>query len=124
MGAVLGEALGDILRYGRQMLPCAWLALLLFLLLLPWRRKRLERSGLVSPPLREGALLLFLLFCAGLAALTVFPSNFWAYLLEPERWPQQSLLDFYPTAQEVWSRLSGLPQDLPWLLTPFPLGVA
>ena len=78
MGAVLGEALGDILRYGRQMLPGAWLALLLFLLLLPWRRKRLERSGLVSPPLREGALLLFLLFCAGRAALTVFPSNFWA----------------------------------------------
>lgn len=124
MGAVLGEALGDILRYGRQMLPGAWLALLLFLLLIPWRRKRLARSGLVSPPLREGALLLFLLFCAGLAALTVFPSNFWAYLLEPERWPQQSLLDFYPTAQEVWSRLSGLPQELPWLLTPFPLGVA
>ena len=124
MGAVLGEALGDILRYGRQMLPGACLALLLFLLLLPWRRKRLARSDLVSPPLREGALLLFLLFCAGLAALTVFPSNFWAYLLEPERWPQQSLLDFYPTAQEVWSRLSGLPQELPWLLTPFPLGVA
>ena len=43
--------------------------------------------GLVSPPLREGALLLFALFCAGLGALTLFPSGLWSYLLQPESAP-------------------------------------
>lgn len=124
MGDILWEALGDTGRYLYQMLPCACVGLGAYLLLLPWRRRRLAGAGLVSPPLREGALLLFVLFCAGLAALTVFPSNLWAYLLEPDAWPQQSLLEFYPTAEEVWSRLSGIPEALPRLLTPFPGGAA
>ena len=37
----------------------------------------LARLGLASGVWREGALLLFVMFCAGLAALTVFPANFW-----------------------------------------------
>ena len=48
-----------------------------FLALLPRRRGRLARRGLGSSPVREAGLLVFVLFCAGLAALTVFPSNFW-----------------------------------------------
>lgn len=65
------------LDYIFQMLPCVFCAAAVFFLLLPVRRRRLARLGLRSGPLREGALLLFLLFCAGLAALTLFPANFW-----------------------------------------------
>ena len=59
------------------MLPCMGIALLIFLLLRPWRLGRLARLGLSSGPAREGALLLFVMFAAGLAALTLFPAYFW-----------------------------------------------
>ena len=68
---------GNILDYFREMLPCMLLALAVFLVLAPSRRRRLEARGLVSGPWREGALLLFVMFCAGLAALTLFPAGFW-----------------------------------------------
>ncbi len=48
-----------------------------YALALPVRRRRLDRLGLVSPPAGELALLLFVMFAAGLAALTLFPANFW-----------------------------------------------
>ena len=121
---ILWEAAGDICRYAWQMLPCACAALLVWLLLSPWRRRRLARMGLVSPPLREGALLLFVLFCAGLGALTLFPSGLWSYLLRPESAPHlTSWRDLYPTGAQLAERLSGLPEDLPRLLTPFPGGI-
>ena len=63
--------------YVAQMLPCMLLAALVFFLLRPWRKKRLARQGMASGGLREAALLFFVMFCAGLAALTVFPANFW-----------------------------------------------
>ena len=69
--------LGNILEYFVQMLPCMGIALLIFLLLRPWRRRRLARLGLSSGPWREGGLLLFVMFAAGLAALTLFPAYFW-----------------------------------------------
>ena len=69
--------LGNIEDYFFQMLPCMGLALLCFLLLRPWRRRRLARLGLSSGPWREGGLLLFAMFAAGLAALTLFPAYFW-----------------------------------------------
>ena len=62
--------LENILEYFFQMLPCMGIALLIFLLLRPWRLGRLARLGLSSGPAREGALLLFVMFAAGLAALT------------------------------------------------------
>ena len=62
--------------YVAQMLPCMVLAAIAFSALLPWRKRRLARRGLVSGIWREGALLLFTMFCAGLAALTVFPAYF------------------------------------------------
>lgn len=68
------ENIGDYLL---QMLPCMCISLLLFLLLRPWRHRRLARLGLVSRPVREGGLLLFWMFAAGLAALTLFPAYFW-----------------------------------------------
>lgn len=69
--------LGNILDYVVEMLPCMWGALAVFLLLQPPRMGRLYRRGLASGPWREGALLLFTLFGAGLAALTLFPVGFW-----------------------------------------------
>lgn len=69
--------LGNIWEYVLQMLPCMLLALLAFLSLRPARASRLERLGLFSPPGRERALMLFVMFCAGLAALTLFPARFW-----------------------------------------------
>lgn len=68
------ENIGDYLL---QMLPCMCVAFALFLLLRPWRRRRLARLGLSSGPWREGGLLLFVMFAAGLAALTLFPAYFW-----------------------------------------------
>ncbi len=63
--------------YVCQMLPCMAAALVGFLLLRRYRKEHLARRGLVSGPWREGALLLFVMFCAGLAALTLFPAGFW-----------------------------------------------
>ncbi len=63
--------------YVAQMLACMLLAALVFFLLRPWRKKRLARQGMASGGLREAALLFFVMFCAGLAALTVFPAYFW-----------------------------------------------
>ena len=63
--------------YVAQMLPCMLLAALVFFLMRPWRKKRLARQGMASGGLREAALLFFVMFCAGLAALTVFPAYFW-----------------------------------------------
>ena len=81
---------------------------------------RLKKSAL-----REGTLLIFVLFCAGLAALTVFPSNLWSYVLEPDRWPEGTTFwSFYPTMEDLMSRLQYLPEELPRLLTPFPGGIA
>ena len=65
--------------YIAQMIPCMLLAAGIFFLLRPWRRRRLSNRGLSSSPHREAALLLFLLFCAGLGALTLFPQGFWRW---------------------------------------------
>ena len=94
---------GDIVYYLRQMLPLGSLALLAFLLLRPRRARRLERLGLTSGPLREITLCLFILFCAGLAALTLFPANVWSYVMDLGRgWYEgASFFSFYPTWEEI-----------------------
>ena len=69
--------LGNIWDYFLQMLPCMGVALFIFVLLQPWRHKLLFRQGLSSSLWREVGLLLFTMFSAGLAALTLFPANFW-----------------------------------------------
>ena len=63
------------------MLPCCVLVAVVFLALLPVRQKRLARLGLVSRPRREVLLFLFVLFCGGLLALTLFPAGFWGALM-------------------------------------------
>lgn len=112
--------LGNIWDYTLQMLPCMLAALAVFLLLRPLRMARLHRLGLTSSRWREGALLLFVMFAAGLAALTFFPANLWVYvndrLLRPQlwemRWGGLGLSDFYPSRSEVMARLEFLPDIL------------
>lgn len=82
------------LDYVKQMLPCMAIGAGGFLALLPRRRRGLYRRGLQSGLVREIGLFVFVLFCAGLAALTVFPSNFWTV----SHWREafQGLRPFFP----------------------------
>lgn len=115
----------DILRYVRQMVPLGLIALVVLLLLKPMRKKRLRELGLVSSLWRETALVLFVAFCAGLAALTLFPANFWAYVFDwffrRDYWnwgwgvSGWRLADFYPSWEETASQFAYLPD----MLTPF-----
>ena len=81
MWLILWEVAGDVSRYIVQMMPCVLAGAVLFFILRPVRLRRLASKGLESPPLREMGIFLFMLFCAGMAALTVFPSNLWSYVL-------------------------------------------
>ena len=117
------EVVQDVWRYVIQMIPLGLIALAVLLLLRPARKKRLGGSGLVSSLWRETALVLFVMFCAGLAALTLFPADFWsapAYsLLHPNTWGtllrEWDPLSYYPTWEETASQFAYLPN----MLTPF-----
>lgn len=115
----------DILGYVRQMVPLGAAALAVFFLLRPARKRRLSGMNLVSSACRETALALFLVFCAGLAALTLFPANLWAYVFDwvfrRDYWnwgwgvSGWRLTDFYPSWEETASQFAYLPN----MLTPF-----
>ena len=117
------EVVWDIWWYVQQMIPLGLLALAVLLLLTPVRKGRLRELNLVSSRRRETALVLFVAFCAGLAALTLFPANFWSgsayFLLHPNAWGtllrEWDPLSRYPTWEETASRLVHLPN----MLTPF-----
>lgn len=114
--------IADILRYVRQMLPLGLIALVILLLLCPVRKKRLNRLGLSSPPRREAALAFFIVFAAGLAALTLFPANLWGYVFDRlfrsqayfhSTWGGDlAWTDFYPSWEETASRFAHLPHML------------
>ena len=70
----------EIARYLVQMAPPALIGATVWALSYPLRRKRLEKSGRQSAPLREAALLLFFLYVFGLLALTLTPPEFWTLL--------------------------------------------
>ena len=117
--------IADILRYVRQMLPLGLIALVILLLLCPVRKKRLNRLGLSSPHRREAALAFFIVFAAGLAALTLFPANLWGYVFDRlfrsqayfhSTWGGDlAWTDFYPSWEETASQFAHLPN----MLTPF-----
>lgn len=111
------EVISDIFRYVVQMVPMCLLALAVFLIVRPARLRRLKARGLVSGTLREIALCLFLLFCAGLAALTLFPSNIWTYVISFGRaYPAEySFFSFYPTWEQTMAGLDYLYR----IFTPF-----
>lgn len=109
--------MSNIVDYTTQMLPCMAAALSVFVLIQPARKKRLSGKGLSSGPWREAALLLFSMYCAGLAALTLFPANFWTHIL---RWITSfgrikfDLPTLYPGWDEIWAET-----DYRNLFTPF-----
>ena len=115
----------DILGYVRQMVPLGAAALAVFFLLRPVRKRRLGGMNLVSSARRETALALFVMFCAGLAALTLFPANLWAYVFDwvfrRDYWnwgwgvSGWRLADFYPSWEETASQFAHLSS----MLTPF-----
>ena len=130
--------LGNIMEYFVQMLPCMLMGVVGFLLMRPLRCKRLQGKRLVSSAPREWALLLFVVFCAGLSALTLFPANLWSYVTDwlfhhdtwAMVWGGRTLRSFYPTWQETMmgvDRLSDMLQPFqeirralrnlsPWLM--------
>lgn len=71
------RTLANVWYYAKEMLPLALVALGVLLLCGPWRRSRLVRQGLVSSRTREVFLAVFVAFCGGLAAITLFPEGFW-----------------------------------------------
>ena len=95
--------------YFLQMLPCMCAALAVYFLVLPGRMHHLKGRGLHSPLRREALLLLFTMFLAGLAALTLFPRDFWTAVRREE-----PLSGFYPTWEEIIAET-----DYHNLFTPF-----
>lgn len=82
------------LDYGLQMLPVVAASAVLFFLLMPLKRRVLTCRGLHSSLWREGALLIFVMFCMGLAALTLSPPGFWYQVLHGYPiWIPDALMD-------------------------------
>ena len=111
------EVAQDVWRYVTQMIPLGLSALVILMLLRPMRKKRLSQLNLVSSAWRETALVLFVVFCAGLAALTLFPANIWSYVISfGQGWNDGvSFFSFYPSWEETASQFAYLPN----MLTPF-----
>ncbi len=111
---------GSVIGYVLQMLPCMLAGAGVFFCLRPIGKRRLCRLGLSSGPMREAALALFAVFCAGLAALTLFPANFWSYILQylfstDVRAEGFHLAQFYLSKEELVLRITGLKE----ILAPF-----
>ena len=114
---------GNILDYGLQMLPCMLIGVFGFLLFLPSRKRRLASLGLSSSSGREAVLLLFVMFCAGLASVTLFPANFWS--LNRWYWVLHGMEPLFPPVdwQIQWDTLQLTPfQEIirafrgPWVM--------
>lgn len=98
--------------YLLRMLPGALLAALAYVCLLPVRKRKLERAGLLSPFQREFILFVFFLFCGGMALITLTPRWFhWLNLLtggQIETYFQigsVNLMPFRTFASDPWSLL-------------------
>lgn len=68
--------------FGQEMLLPALVALGILWLCRGWRKQRLSANGLETTKAHETALAVFVAFCAGLAALTLFPRGFWDILTQ------------------------------------------
>lgn len=98
-----------------QMLPCMSVVLILWGTFRPARIRRLSKAGLVTPKRREFVLLLYVLFCAGLCALTLFPYGFWGECMRM-LWEQGYVPDIqFPSWNESIRTLKRLPESI----TPF-----
>ena len=100
----------NIWEYVYQMLPGMLVTGVVWGCIRPWQRSRLTARGLVSTPEREGALLLFALFCTGLGMLTLFPHGLWRVLLtQPHPW--DAIRRLYPSWEEIQSHLTLIPDN-------------
>lgn len=109
--STLVRTVWNVWGYVKEMLPLAAAALVVLALLGPRRKRRLARHGLVSPRSREVVLAVFVAFCGGLAAITLFPGGFWD--LETHLrygWPSE----FYS-----WGTMTSALEHLEEILTPF-----
>ena len=103
------RTIGNVWAYVKEMLPLALVALGVLALCGGWRKKRLTCRGLESPKSREVMLYFFVAFCAGLAALTLFPNGFWAtpgyYLFQPWNWGEVAKYwrpwELYPSRADI-----------------------
>ena len=106
--------LGNIIEYCVQMFPCMLVGVVGYLLARPFRRRRLQGKRLVSSVPRELALLLFIMFCAGLISVTLFPANLWSYVTDwlffhgkwTMIWQDRTLASFYPPVIRFWGSCS------------------
>lgn len=98
------RTLVNVWSYTKKMLPLALVALGVFFLCRGWRNRRLARRGLVSPRSREVVLAIFVAFCGGLAAITLFPSGFWTL----EHYLHGRLWDGFYTWDQVLASLGDL----------------
>lgn len=99
--------------YGKQMLPLALLALGALGLCRSRRKKRLAAKGLDATAAHEAVLAVFTAFCAGLAALTLFPAGFWGW--DTHLRYGGNPFDLYYTWEQVAARTAWLRE----MLTPF-----
>lgn len=105
----------NVIRQGFQMLPCMAASLVVWSLVRPTRLRQLRGRGLTSPLRREAVLLLYVLFCAGLCALTLFPYGFWGECLRVLWEPGYTPNIYYPTLEQSFQTLRQLPSSI----TPF-----
>jgi len=105
----------NIFRHMLQMLPCMTIALLFWSVIRPWRLKYIEKHGLYSTKRREIVLLGYVMFCAGLGALTLFPYGFWEEYLRVFVDPGHHPSVQFPSFADSLVLLRQLPQSI----TPF-----
>ena len=101
--------------FGQEMLIPAVLALGTLWLCRGRRKKRLEEKGLESTKGHEIALAVFVAFCAGLGALTLFPGGFWSLSHFRYGGGLETFFNGYISWERIVERLGWLDE----MLTPF-----
>lgn len=104
----------NIWAYVVQMLPCMAVMCILWVLCRPYRFMRLKKQGLCSTRHREAALFVFVVFCTGLGALTLFPHGFWNEVISiiTSNGTWNSLTDFFPGTEGVPISFQRWPKNL------------
>lgn len=106
---------GWVWGYGQEMLLPALAALGILWLCRPWRKKRLSAIGLETTRAHETALAVFVAFCAGLAALTLFPRGYWSLVHFRYGGGFVTFFNGYISWEQIVERLGWLDE----MLTPF-----
>lgn len=100
---------------GQEMLLPALIALGTLWLCRGWRKRRLAAKGLETTKAHEAALAVFVAFCAGLAALTLFPGGFWSLVHFRYGGGFVTFFNGYISWEQIVERLGWLDE----MLTPF-----